>query len=110
MEFNPTKASKAQISNMKKPEGLPDIMDNYQRPVLETYEKPEFKKSQKNKSVPEIKAPEIKTPEDTKIANDDNKSPHIKIPTEQVTPGSKVSKMLYFINKKKKKDFSAHNF
>lgn len=90
MEFNPTQASKAQISNMKKPQGLPEFNDNYQRPELEKYEKPEFEKSQKEKTQPEIKTPEIKIPEEPYLTNDEKKSSLIKIPNEKVVNETKV--------------------
>ena len=80
MEFNPSKASKASVSDLKKPEGLPQIHDNYERPQLEKYEKPEFEKSQKEKPVAEIITPEIKTPDENTNPDNDKKSPIIKTP------------------------------
>lgn len=90
MEFNSAHASKAKISQLKKPEGLPKLHDNYERPILEIYEKPEFDEAQKKKSVPEIKTPEIKSSETPKIYNGGKTSPTIKVPNEGMVPVNKV--------------------
>ena len=80
MEINLSKASKASISDLKKPEGLPQIHDNYERPQLEKYEKPEFEKSQKEKPVNEQITPEIKTPDENTNTDNGKKLPIIKTP------------------------------
>lgn len=97
MEFNPSKATKATLSDLKKPEGLPQIHDNYERPQLEKYEKPEFDMSKKEKPVAAIITPEIKTPEESPETNNNNKSPIIQTQSEL---NNNVNKVRFSINLK----------
>lgn len=71
-KFNPSKASKAQISDMKKPEALATIVDDYERPQLEKYEPIEFEKTKSEKPTPVVKSPDQNAPE-VKLPVEDSK-------------------------------------
>lgn len=62
-EFNPTKASKAQISELKKPEVIATIVDDYERPQLEKYQRFDFEKPTPEKSTPVVNIPDQDPPE-----------------------------------------------
>lgn len=57
-QFSPMKATKAQISDLKKPEPIPTISDDYERPKLEKYERVDIEKTKPEKSTPVINSPE----------------------------------------------------
>jgi len=58
-QFSPMKATKAQISDMKKPEPIPTIVDDYERPKLEKYERVDIEKTKPEKPTPVINSPEV---------------------------------------------------
>ncbi|EDW50927.1 GM26811 [Drosophila sechellia] len=62
-QFSPTKAVKAQVADLKKPETLATLEDNYERPVLEKYDPFSIDKTKSEKLTPSIITPDTKGPE-----------------------------------------------
>jgi len=62
-QLSHTKAIKAQLSDLKKPEALATLEDDYERPVLEKYEPVNIDKTNSEKPTPAIITPDTKQPE-----------------------------------------------